>query len=239
MTAAEILAGGGIVLAAMTLIQIAPIKLDPWSAIARAVGRAINKDVIDKLDETREILDTHIKMDGARTADAHRARILQFNNELLRDIPHTQEEFVEILAEIDQYEKYCKANPDLGTVLGFLVCGATARRLHRNTHGQRTALKARDDPKKMGVMDKVLVLEGVILVAYTVAALAVFWHTGGEPSTLTACVFGVCGLENGVMGWIKTNKDKAAEAARTSGSGYRPAPEEPPTDRTEPPDVGI
>ena len=69
MTAAEILAGGGIVLAAMTLIQIAPIKLDPWSAIARAVGRAINKDVIDKLDETREILDTHIKMDGARTAD--------------------------------------------------------------------------------------------------------------------------------------------------------------------------
>ena len=121
------------------------------------------------------------------------------------------------------------ASMTLGTVLGFLVCGATARRLHRNTHGQRTALKARDDPKKMGV----------ILVAYTVAALAVFWHTGGEPSTLTACVFGVCGLENGVMGWIKTNKDKAAEAARTSGSGYRPAPEEPPTDRTEPPDVGI
>ena len=113
MTAAEILAGGGIVLAAMTLIQIAPIKLDPWSAIARAVGRAINKDVIDKLDETREILDTHIKMDGARTADAHRARILQFNNELLRDIPHTQEEFVEILAEIDQYEKYCKAKKGL------------------------------------------------------------------------------------------------------------------------------
>ena len=37
---------------------------------------------------------------------------MQFNTELLRDIPHTQEEFVEILAEIDQYEKYCKANPD-------------------------------------------------------------------------------------------------------------------------------
>ena len=72
MTEAEVLTGGGIVLVAMTLIQISPIKLDPWSAIARAVGRAINKDVIDKLDETREILDAHIKMDGARTADTHR-----------------------------------------------------------------------------------------------------------------------------------------------------------------------
>ena len=130
------------------------------------------------------------------------------------------------------------ASMTLGTVLGFLVCGATARRLHRNTHGQRTALKARDDPKKMGVMDKVLVLEGVILVPI----LWPHWPCSGIPAgshPLTACVFGVCGLENGVMGWIKTNKDKAAEAARTSGSGYRPAPEEPPTDRTEPPDVGI
>lgn len=131
------------------------------------------------------------------------------------------------------------ASMALGTVLGFLVCGATARRLRRNTHGQRTAPKARDAPKKMGVMDKVLVLEGVILVAYTVAALAVFWHTGGEPSTLTACVFGVCGLENGVMGWIKTNKDKAAEAVGTSGSGTQPPPEEPPAGTGEPPDAGL
>ena len=130
------------------------------------------------------------------------------------------------------------ASMTLGTVLGFLVCGATARRLRRNTRGQRTAPKARDTPK-MGVMDKVLVLEGVILVAYTVAALAVFWHTGGEPSTLTACVFGVCGLENGVMGWIKTNKDRAAEAARTSSNGQKATQEEPPTEREEPSDVGI
>ena len=91
----------------------------------------------------------------------------------------------------------------------------------------------------MGTMDKVLVLEAVILVTYTVADLAVFWHTGSEPSTLTACVFGVCGFENGVMGWIKTNKDKAAEAAKTSGSGPQAAPMDPPTERVEPPDVGL
>ena len=43
------------------------------------------------------------------------------------------------------------------------------------------------------------------------ADLAVFWHTGNEPATLTACVFGVCGFENGVMGWIKTTKEKVRD----------------------------
>ena len=120
MSIKELLAGGGgLLLVAMTLIQIAPIKVNPWSAIARAIGRAINKDVLDGLaevradqKETRRVLDDHIKVDDTRNADAHRARILQFNNELLRDIPHTREDFIEILEEIDFYEKFCKDHPD-------------------------------------------------------------------------------------------------------------------------------
>lgn len=124
-----------------------------------------------------------------------------------------------------------------GAALGFFLCW-TASRLNRGGHTAARRM-AEAGKKKMGTMDKVLVLEGVILVAYTVAALAVFWHTGGEPSTLTACVFGVCGLENGVMGWIKTNKDKAAEAVGTSGSGTQPPPEEPPAGTGEPPDAGL
>ena len=113
MTIAQLLtSGGGVFLVLVTLIQIAPIKLNPWTAIARAIGRAINKDVLSKLDETRKTLDEHIKTDDARNADLHRSRILQFNNELLRDIPHTREDFIEILAEIDFYEKYCDTHPD-------------------------------------------------------------------------------------------------------------------------------
>ena len=123
-----------------------------------------------------------------------------------------------------------------GSALGFLLCHVIAPHLYRARRLQRDDGGHRE---KVGVMDKVLILEAVTLVAYTVADLAVFWHTGGEPSTLTACVFGVCGLENGVMGWIKTNKDKAVEAARMSRSGQQDAPVEPPTEREEPPDVGL
>ena len=97
--------GGGLLLAIMTLVQIAPVKINPWSWLARTIGRAINAEVIKKLDD-------HITMDDRRTADGHRARILHFNNELLRDIGHTQEEFFEVLAEIDAYEEYCREHPE-------------------------------------------------------------------------------------------------------------------------------
>ena len=89
----------------MTLVQIAPVKVNPWSWLAAAIGRAINAEVIKKLDN-------HITMDDRRTADSRRAQILHFNNELLRPIDHTKEEFVEVLAKIDDYERYCEEHPE-------------------------------------------------------------------------------------------------------------------------------
>ena len=73
MTIREIASGGGIAFVVLTLVQIAPVKLNPWTWLARAIGRAINGDVLRKLDETRKILDDHIKTDDARNADFHRS----------------------------------------------------------------------------------------------------------------------------------------------------------------------
>ena len=106
------LGGGGLVLLLMTLIQIAPIKFDPWSAVAKAIGRALNSEVLTQLSVLRENLDTHIRVDDERNADLFRTRILQFNNELLRDILHTREDFIEILAVIDEYERYSRDHED-------------------------------------------------------------------------------------------------------------------------------
>lgn len=104
--------GGGLLVALLTLVQIMPLKINPWSAIAKAVGRAVNADVLREIDDVKTGLSNHIRTDDERNADEHRARILRFNNELLRDIPHTREEFIEVLNDIDHYERYCKAHPD-------------------------------------------------------------------------------------------------------------------------------
>jgi hypothetical protein len=109
-----------------TLIQISPIKINPWSMVLdmlkwiwRAFCRSLNDDVLKKLAvmeteqmETKDRLEQHIKLDDEREADKVRTSILHFNNELLREIPHTKEEFVEILAKIDWYNNFCETHKD-------------------------------------------------------------------------------------------------------------------------------
>lgn len=113
MTLEEILTGGGIsAVAVLTLLQLAPIKINPWSWLASAFGRAINSDLLKEVKQTRKRLDEHIRIDDEREADRHRERILKFNNALLQGKHHTQEEFVDVLATIDSYEAYCFTHPD-------------------------------------------------------------------------------------------------------------------------------
>lgn len=120
MTLDEILLGsGGALFALLTLVEKVPVKFNPWSAIARAIGRALNSEVLKELDTvkatqkaTAKKLEDHIAADDVRHVDRHRERILQFNNELLRNIPHTREDFIEILTVIDAYNLYCKTHED-------------------------------------------------------------------------------------------------------------------------------
>ena len=114
-----LLAGGGVLVVVLSLIEVTPIKVNPWSALAKWLGRAFNADVIAGLEavkqsqaEARKQLDAHITTDEKREADHCRARILRFNNELLRELPHTKEEFIEVLKDIDDYERYCRDHKD-------------------------------------------------------------------------------------------------------------------------------
>ena len=108
-----------VLVALLSLVEVSPIKINPWSGLAKWLGRAINGEVLESVaeakkaqKETRRALDEHIRADDERNADTLRMRILHFNNELLRGDRHTREDFIEILAVIDAYEQYCKNHPD-------------------------------------------------------------------------------------------------------------------------------
>lgn len=62
--------------------------------------------------------------------------------------------------------------------------------------------------KSMKTMDIILVIMGALIIAFTVTMIILYVKTGGVPDTLVGCFFGACTGEFGVMGWIKSTKDK-------------------------------
>lgn len=118
--------GIGAVLAVLSLVEVSKIRINPWTAIGKWLGKKVNAEVLNELSgvkselsnvkddqkEMKKALDDHVTADEQRTATSNRARILHFNNTLLRGIPHTKEEFIEVLTAIDDYEKYCKFHED-------------------------------------------------------------------------------------------------------------------------------
>lgn len=104
--------GGGLLLLLMTLIQITPIKLNPWSWLGRCIGRAINGEVLIKVDNLSKELADHKAKSAERDATLSRTHILRFGDEILHGIPHSKEHYEQILLDIDAYEKYCEDHQD-------------------------------------------------------------------------------------------------------------------------------
>lgn len=100
--------GIGAIVIVLTLIQIAPIKLNPWSAIAKRIGRAINGEVLDKVNQVSNELKNLRQVCDEREADSCRSRILHFNDEVLHEVRHTKEHYDQVLMDINNYESYCR-----------------------------------------------------------------------------------------------------------------------------------
>ena len=62
--------------------------------------------------------------------------------------------------------------------------------------------------KSIGTMNVILIIVGVFLVAFTLKMISLFETYGMVPDTLINCVFVALAGECGIMGWIKTSKEK-------------------------------
>ena len=71
-------------------------------------SREETKTQVAKLQKT---LDDHIKEDEDAKARTQRYRILRFYDEMCEGRQHSESHFEDILADIDDYEKFCDAHP--------------------------------------------------------------------------------------------------------------------------------
>lgn len=102
----------------MTVIEVSPIKINPWSAIGRIVNSAVldeikslksehvagMNDVNDKIADLRNCLEES-------EAKAARMRIQRFADEMYIDVRHSREHFDLILMDITAYNNYCEQHP--------------------------------------------------------------------------------------------------------------------------------
>ncbi len=98
LTAGE-LAGWAVILILLflSILQIAPIKINPWDSIFGWVGDKLNGKKLDEME--RRLNEIWI--------DAHRQAILTFARECRHQVEHSADEWAHILTVADQYNTYC------------------------------------------------------------------------------------------------------------------------------------
>ena len=101
------------------VIEVAPIKINPWSFIANKLGRALNKEVLNEISTLKsrvDTLDERVQQSEAlqseRDAKTARTNILRFGDEIRIGTRHSKESFDEILSDITEYESYCSTHQD-------------------------------------------------------------------------------------------------------------------------------
>lgn len=98
----------------LSLVQITPLKINPWSHFFKWMGKLINgevmdsiKDIKDDLDGVHKELESMKEKEELRDANNARNRILRFDDELRRKVEHSEEFYNQILDDVSFYRRYC------------------------------------------------------------------------------------------------------------------------------------
>ena len=112
----------------LSLVQIAPVKLNPWSWVGRWIGKIIG---VLELSEKVDKLEYKVDQNEAITS---RVRILRFGDEIREGTKlHSKESFDQVLDDITRYDAYCKQHPEFEnakTVLTTKVIKETYKKLY-------------------------------------------------------------------------------------------------------------
>lgn len=96
----------------MGIVEIEPIKIKLPQRILRAIGRAMNAEVMEKLEKLENGMAEIESKVAENDAKQARMRILRFGDEIYNDVLHTKEHFNQILQDITEYEHYCETHKD-------------------------------------------------------------------------------------------------------------------------------
>lgn len=105
--------GGLLLVILLTLIQITPVKWNPWDSILTWLGKKLNAGVKKEVDELKDSLkevekklDNHITESKVKDLKDTRRDILDFCSSSMNGQRHTQEQYRFVIKKCDEYELY-------------------------------------------------------------------------------------------------------------------------------------
>ena len=111
---------GWIVLAIITFVEkVAPKGKKPWTMLFTFIGKLITKEfsesqkaLVDRVDVLSDKIEAVAESVAETRAIAARVRILRFADEIIGKQAHSRESYVQIFADIDTYDKFCRSHLD-------------------------------------------------------------------------------------------------------------------------------
>lgn len=101
-----------IIIIVSIFIQITPIKVNPWSALFKWIGKTITGNACSKIDGLIDKVEKIEKDVKTNEKDRIRWEILDFANSCRNDRKHTRDEFQHIVALNDKYKRLLKETGD-------------------------------------------------------------------------------------------------------------------------------
>lgn len=111
---------GWLSLGIITVVEkFAPKDKKPWTAILTFIGKILTKEFAESqkvLMDRVEVLSDEIEAVAESVEEiraiAAKVRILRFSDEIIGKQAHSRESFVQIFADIDTYDRYCRNHLD-------------------------------------------------------------------------------------------------------------------------------
>ena len=105
-----------IIIVVSIFIQITPIKVNPWSALFKWIGKTITGNACSKIDGLIDKVEKIEKDVKTNEKDRIRWEILDFANSCRNDRKHTRDEFQHIVALNDKYKRLLSETNDTNGV---------------------------------------------------------------------------------------------------------------------------
>lgn len=135
--------GGGFLVVLFTVLQIVPIKLNPWDAILGWLGDRFNSNLLKRIKSVEKKLDQHIEESKKKELADTRLDILNFANECMRGVKHTREQFDFVITQCDEYELYIEKNNIRNGVIASAI--KEIRRIYDHCIQQNDFLKENNE----------------------------------------------------------------------------------------------